>query len=252
MRIRRTPITVVVLSAAMLCLAAVSPLVAQTVAGKLLEAFTNKPIAAADVTLVSTQSAPVARAKSGNDGTFLVTAPGPGVYRVRAEKAGYRTVVSPAVELRAGDQILFVWRMTPDTVHLQAVSVTATGRKTGLLSGFAQRLQRHTAGHFIARDQIEKEHPLYVSDLLSRVPGLVAEPSPTGFGNVVRTTEGCVPDVFLDGLRYPLHGETIDQIVNPTELEGIEVYPHAAEVPAEFHSANATCGAIVLWTRVGP
>lgn len=252
MRTRHTSVGAAMLAAAMLYLAAASPLVAQTVAGKLLEAFSNRPIAGADVTLVSTQGAAAARAKTGNDGAFLATAPAPGVYRVRAEKAGYRTVVSPAVELRAGDQIYFIWRMTPDTAHLQAVSVTATGRKTGLLSGFAQRLQRHAAGHFITRDQIEKAHPLYVSDLLSRVPGLVVEPSPNGFGNVVRTTEGCVPEVFLDGLRYPLLGETIDQIANPEDLEGIEVYPHAAEVPPEFHTANATCGAIVLWTRAGP
>jgi hypothetical protein len=55
----------------------------------------------------------------------------------------------------------------------------------------------------------------------------------------------------LDGVPYALlGGETIDDVVSPTQLEGIEVYRHAAEVPAEFLTAGSSCGAIVLWTRI--
>jgi hypothetical protein len=56
--------------------------------------------------------------------------------------------------------------------------------------------------------------------------------------------------VYLDGLRFPLfRGESIDHLVSPMELEGIEVYAHAAQVPVEFQRTRAGCGAILFWTR---
>jgi hypothetical protein len=74
-------------------------------------------------------------------------------------------------------------------------------------------------------------------------------PSPRGFGNEVLTTTGCRPAVYLDGLRYPLRGESIDHIVNPMDIEGIEVYSNPAEVPVEYQGPGSSCGAIVIWTR---
>ena len=88
-----------------------------------------------------------------------------------------------------------------------------------------------------------------MTDLLRTVPGLQVLPSLRGFGNVVRTIEGCTPAVYLGGTRFPLMGESIDDIVNPMALEGIEVYTHAAEVPAEFQGPFSNCGVIALWTR---
>jgi hypothetical protein len=58
-----------------------------------------------------------------------------------------------------------------------------------------------------------------------------------------------MPAVYLDGVRFPLLGESIDNIIDPSQLEGIEVYTHAAEVPAQFASARSNCGVIALWTK---
>jgi hypothetical protein len=43
--------------------------------------------------------------------------------------------------------------------------------------------------------------------------------------------------------------ESIDRIVNPMHIEGIEVYTHAAEVSVEYRGPGTSCGAILLWTR---
>jgi len=40
-----------------------------------------------------------------------------------------------------------------------------------------------------------------------------------------------------------------DHIVNPMDIEGIEVYTHAAEAPVEYRGPGTSCGAILLWTR---
>ncbi|RMH14199.1 MAG: hypothetical protein D6701_11515, partial [Gemmatimonadetes bacterium] len=40
-------------------------------------------------------------------------------------------------------------------------------------------------------------------------------------------------------------------LIRPEDIEAIEVYRGASEVPAEFGGSDAGCGAIVIWTRRG-
>jgi hypothetical protein len=247
-----------VLLAAAIAVAVSSPLAGQVVTGKLLVDPTNQPLSGATVALLTTPAPRVAVAvttKTGSDGGFTLQAPAPGVYRILAELPGYRTLVSPAIELRSGDRLDFTVRLIADTSRLRALTLnTNTRNNTNRLTGVGDRARRNAGfGRFLTRDQIEQAHPITVSDLLRTMPGLQVVPSPRGFGYDVLTTEGCRPAVFLDGLHYPLlGGETIDDIIHPLDLEAVEVYPHAAEVPPEFATAAGTCGVIALWTKRGP
>jgi hypothetical protein len=239
------------LAAAVLAVAA-RPLAAQRVHVVVLDPATRAPVPAAAVTLVpDADSAGGVVVKAGADGAVELQAPAPGVYHLRAVVPGGAAARSPAIELRPGDQIRVALRLQPDTARLAPIVVQSSNRKASMrLSGFQQRMQRHTFGTFISRNQLEQRNATQVSDVLATVPGLEVRPSPRGFGNDVVTAEGCRPTVYLDGMRYPLlGGETIDEIVSPTMLEGIEVYPHASEVPVELQSPGSTCGAIALWTR---
>ena len=252
MRNRRHTSALVPPSLALIALCMSSALPAQVVRLTLVDRSTGRPVPAATIALLTMDDSTAARTtQAGTDGSWAVRAPAPGVYRLRADSPGHPTAVSPAIELLGGDQIQLVWRLVPDTAVLVPVVVKATGRRSSArLAGFRERASRRAFGQFIARDDIERRHPVTVADLLRTVPGLEVLPSPRGFGSIVRTTEGCTPQVYLDGVRYPLlRGETIDQIVDPTSLEGIEVYAHATEVPVEFQTPGSTCGAIVLWTR---
>jgi hypothetical protein len=223
----------------------------QAVSGKLVDQFTNQPIAGANITLTSAGGQSLNRTvKTGNDGSFSITAPAPGTYRLRANIAGYVNAVTPAIDLNPGETVNIIWRLLAGVVQLRPVAIVSTTRKSGGNSGFEQRAQSRAFGTFITRDQIEKQRPFQVSDLLRTIPGLEVLPSGRAFGNVVRTIEGCTPAVFLDGVHFPLMGESIDDIVNPMSLDGIEVYPHAAEVPPEFMvPGRGNCGVIALWTR---
>jgi hypothetical protein len=252
MRTSRQQIAVSFFSAVVLALAAARPGAAQTVTGKLLDQYTNKPIPSATVTLVTPDNAPVGpTAKTGNDGSFSIRAPAPGIYRLRAELPGYIPAATPAIELGPNDRINITWRILAGVVQLRPVAIVSSSRRTaGRLSGFYDRAQRRGFGTFITREQIDQRRPFFVSDLLRTIPGLQVVPSARGFGNDVRTIEGCRPAVFLDGSHFPLMGESIDDIVTPEALEGVEVYTHAAEVPAQFQVPGGnTCGAIVLWTK---
>ena len=60
----------------------------------------------------------------------------------------------------------------------------------------------------------------------------------------------CLPDVYLDGIPQP-GADELDDIIMPFDIEGIEVYRSASEVPARYTTAGANCGVILLWSRKG-
>jgi hypothetical protein len=41
-------------------------------------------------------------------------------------------------------------------------------------------------------------------------------------------------------------------VIHPNNVEAIEVYRSPAEVPPQYGGAEAACGVILLWRRVGP
>jgi hypothetical protein len=239
---------------AALCLVYPVVLEAQTVTGTVRQGRSSRPVAGARVELLTDAGAATGAAvTSDSAGAFTLSAPSAGVYRVRAGRTGYRTAVSPAVQLPRGERITMTLSLVPDTVQLAPIVVTgAPTRVPGELGGFYERQRQNAFGTFITRQQIDRQRPFEVTDLLRTTPGLIVTPAPFAFGSTVRTTEGCAPAFYLDGVRFALMGETIDEIVNPNDVEAIEVYAHPAEVPAQFAGFDNACGAIVVWTRRGP
>lgn len=252
MRTPKSRIVVIFLTAAFVLPCVATPGGGQVIRVRLLEPATDKPVAAT-ITLVTPQNAVVAQStRDGSDGGVALQAPTPGNYRVRAERPGYPTVVTPAMALRTGDDVAVILRAAPDPVELKPVVVVANNRRPpGRLGGFYDRMQRYKTGRFITREQIDKMRPFFVTDILRTLPGVQVVPSLRGIGYDVRMSTGCRPNVFLDGLSFPLTGESIDDIVSPMQLEGVEVYPTAAEVPPDLHPTDNMCGAIALWTRGG-
>jgi hypothetical protein len=224
-----------------------TPLDAQSVRGRLLDAETDAAIAGGTVTLLSQDSLPLQSALSDETGTFLLQAPEAGGYRLFAERIGYRSAASPIIEMEARDTLTVEYRLSTEAVLLRPVTVVAyTGRPDGVLGGFYERMERGGFGTFISREQIEQRHPIYPSDLLRTVPGV--QIIPTWWGRAVVLMRGrCVPQIYLDGMR--IASGSIDDLVTPMDLEGIEVYRGLAGLPVEFAGPASTCGAIVLWTR---
>src|SRR3977135_1534602 len=159
MRTHTRPFTIVLFSALMLVVGAAQQLAAQTIRGKLVDQYTNQPIAGATITLVTPQNAAVGpTAKTANDGSFSITAPFPGTYRLRANVAGYITATTPAIDLIPGDQL---------NIPLRPIAISSNDRPNShKLSGFEQRMQQHGFGYFITRDKIQQMRPFSVTDLL--------------------------------------------------------------------------------------
>ena len=52
----------------------------------------------------------------------------------------------------------------------------------------------------------------------------------------------------VDGVRAD--NAEIDELISPSEIAGMEIYPSFAGVPAEYmDKENRACGVVLVWTR---
>ena len=253
---------------------------AQTVQGLLLDAVTDQPVSSAEVRLLraNDRDETAATAVTDDAGRFLLRAPAPGRYRLRARRIGYEPVTTPPFDLLGGDAPLEV------EVRLSAVAVmlaplTIVSERAPLVESlrlqtaeYYDRKARYGReglglGEFLEQEEIRQTNPSRVSDALRMVRGVWVQGG--GGRRQVITLRGhgslraggnarCIPQVYLDGAPVAT-GRDIDELVSPWSLAAIEVYP-GLSVPAEFwwYPSSGTeqlelpaCGVIVLWTGYG-
>jgi TonB family protein len=156
-------------------------------------------------------------------------------------QAGHEAEVE--VQLDAAPQQLF-----PITVSARPEVFDAR------LSGFYERLKQR-GGHFITRQRLQRLTSHRFTDLLREVPGVKLltvgrGPSSATQRSVRLRGADCPPQIFLDG--FPATSGEFDlDMLEPSTLEGIEVYHGMATVPAEFLAARGgeRCGVVAIWTR---
>jgi hypothetical protein len=257
---------------------------AQSVRGRLVEAETDQPIPAAQITLVTGTGTAAAVAFTDAEGRFLLRVAKPGAFMMHSRRLGYRPRAD-AVNLADGELVIEV-RLAPIPLTLDPVVVEAEVNARYLdLMGFYER-QRSDFGQFLTRDDIEARRAVRVTDVLGAVPGVRLVPDSRSVGARVRvqfrgalTQKGslCEPRVFVDGL-IAVKGDSrpssavfaenpndlsaedprapdpaVDDVVDPRDIEAVEVYRSGVEVPAQFGGMGpyTRCGAIVIWTRRG-
>ena len=229
------------------------------VAGRVTEAETEAPIAAAAVSLVGTHW----RALTGADGRYRIDDIAPGEYTLRVERLGYeeatrRVVIAGAQTVQAD----FVLKRAP--AELDAVVVTVTGE---------QRIRElgHVVGRIDADAGVRTGPVSSVSELLNaRIPGLsVFNTSGTVGGEVnvqIRSPNSIqlssFPIVIVDGVRYNSFQEvagglTAFQIeptsrindLNPNDIASIEVVKGPSATA--LYGTDAANGVIVITTKAG-
>lgn len=264
-------------AAAALLLLSAPPLTAQTVLrGALVDEHTGRPISGARVRLLSADTRPLHGTLTDSVGHFSFPLRQAGAYRLHAERIGYRPTLTPHLRLAAGDTLQVEFRLAVNAVLLAPVEIVARSRArvNPVLEGFYVRRERGF-GQFVSREEIEQRSPFYLTDILGTVPGVrVAPGGRTGARNVYMARSihrgDCPVQIYLDGalVNRPVDARrisdsmrvsdqyanlewTIDDVVSPSSVEGIEIYRGLSEVPAEFGGPNAHCGVIAIWTKRG-
>ena len=57
----------------------------------------------------------------------------------------------------------------------------------------------------------------------------------------------------MNGMPFPTGIDGVNSYISPEEVEAVEVYTGASELPAQFNATayNARCGVILIWTLNG-
>jgi hypothetical protein len=223
-----------------------SCLASQVITGRVLELSSDQPIAAASVTLVAGNRSMLST-ESDSTGTFRLGVPRAGRYSLRVNRIGYATANSTPLDVSVRENVEVTIRLSVTAVRLEPLLVVERREEIAPRSEFERRMEfgrKSGSGVFITREELESTSAQSVSALLTRVP-LLAD------GQVSFSQGGCVPTLYLNGARFQFAtGETIDDLIQPGTLEGIEIYRNRTELPREF-AGIGHCGAIHFWTRAG-
>src|SRR5688572_11239044 len=101
---------------------------AQSVRGELVERGGGAPIRAALVVLLDSANVRRGAALTDSAGRFELRAPAAGSYRLRAERVGFRSTVSPPLALETGQVRAYRMEGDPVAVSLAAVQVRGARR----------------------------------------------------------------------------------------------------------------------------
>ncbi|CAN5753659.1 hypothetical protein BH23GEM10_BH23GEM10_01280 [soil metagenome] len=226
---------------------------AQFVDGRVIHATTEQPLVAVHIELRTTDDIRVASALTDSAGRFRAQASRTGALTLTASLIGYQPVET-VIDVTAGERVEVVIRMSEEAITLDPIQVEVRSRVSmGALAGYYDRVERHRRmgfGRIVTRDQIEARNAIGVTDLLRMVPRVRVR-SGMGGGDVYFSSGmgGCVPKVYLDGVLANRNSPaSVDALVSPWDLEGIEVYQGLAQMPGEFYDV-AGCGVILMWTR---
>jgi hypothetical protein len=183
--------------------------------------------------------------KSRADGHFTLTGLPAGTFSVEARMLGYepkRVAVDLSPQKPATVNLEFKDRVQ------QLSRVVVMGKPTRTASDIAGFLARTRSGmgHYItASDQVLK-NAIELTDALRMTPGIQVAPG-SGFGHVILMRGGCVPVVYVDGVQAQDGYETLDDIIPPQQVAGMEIYAGLGEAPIQYQSNG--CGVLLVWTK---
>lgn len=229
--------------------------------GRVLDDVSGLPLAGSQVVLLNRSARFVASTVADEVGHFRFERKRHGVYRVRASAVGYKQAMSPPMWMTLdSDSTVVEVRLAPNVVLLAPLEIIALKptKPSPVLENMEHR-QRLGFGVHITRSEIVERQPVNVSDVLLEVPGIYADRIGTGasgrqlyMARALPATGGgaCPMQVFLDGRRATRDREIlIDDLVNPRDVEAIEIFRGLATIPPEFLTPDARCGVVAIWTR---
>lgn len=185
-------------------------------------------------------------------GQFTMTKLPSGSHLLLARHLGYGAA-SASVDLSAREPQSVRMTLPRFVAVMDPVLVTARRNATLDRVGFGER-RKSASGYFLGPEDIDRMHPVYMTDILRRIPGLRV--SYTSAGEVISSARGvsslfgaaCV-QYFLDNMPWrSTVGGDLNNFVNANEVVAVEVY-QGPNTPGEFVFGEGDCTTVVLWTR---
>ena len=255
-----------------LSLLGISPVSAQAIRGRVLEAGSDRPVVAANVSLIDEKGAAAATAVTDSAGSFVIRPPRPAKYWVRAQRLGYVTLLSLAIEFTGSTTPDVTIRLQPRGIPLDTLRVRAERGELEIgRSQFARRCGS-TEAICLTQARIKATGAVWPTDVFNAIPGMAVIDN--GRTRTVRSFEGwgCFV-IFLNHQTRPLQsarGGTpavmhMDELVL-ADIVAIEIYKSFREVPLELRESMlmpeiwpvdlslrrpqiGACGVARVWTK---
>lgn len=196
-------------------------------------------------------------ARTNDAGGFRIAGAPGGPVKVSLRRMGYEPATID-MQLKSDRIDSLVISLTESAASLPGILVEdeMTTRSKRLLAGFWERRSRGF-GHYYTRGEIERKEPHHLNDIVRTTAGVNivtvgGRPVIRLRGGMTAGLRDCPPQYWVDGMRA--ESASPDEFP-PQDIEAIEVYAGVATIPPQFAprtfgSRAATCGAIVIWTRL--
>ncbi|MDQ8162388.1 MAG: carboxypeptidase-like regulatory domain-containing protein [Gemmatimonadota bacterium] len=231
-----------------------APLAAQTATlrGRILDAVSGAPLRGATVAATTTG----ASAQTDSAGRYRLDGLKVGIHKFLVTATGYNrgavTLAFAAREVMERDLLLDPTGvvLADDSVAAQTlptVPVTAPMSAGRRFADFERR--RLTGrGQYLTRAQLEEGRFNSLQDAMRPLRGIRYSCAGSFCAvQMARAPMGCSPEYIVDEREDNAFGP----LVPVRDIQAVEVYTGAADVPGEFAGANAGCGVIVIWTANG-
>jgi hypothetical protein len=220
--------------------------------GRVVEEASGTGVEAATIELRGTDRVQI----SGEGGRFAFDRIPPGEYVLAVDHLAFAAVTVPIAITEADAVYQVEIRLAPEAIALEPLVVEV--RRAGIQGTVRDRIEWMELvglGTSFDRAAIDASGAVRVSHLVARIPGVQLRTIPgRTFGSELRlvSQQDCGPSVYIDGIRSPLLGGNVDDMVSLGEVESVEVYRRLSELPGEFADDEARrCGAVVIATRRG-
>ena len=183
------------------------------------------------------------------EGRFRVPYPGTGTATVIIRRIGFE----PAeLSLREMPDTALRVQLKAIPTELEGIVVTGASAFRSLdIHGFYQRMKDADRGinhgYFITPEDLEKRRPFAITQMAEGFPTVRV------YKGVILGSMGCKMTVYLDNVRIVgrVRGadDFVNEMVQPSHVAGMEIYPRGINAPPAYQMSNGTCGIVLIWTR---
>lgn len=204
------------------------------------------PVYAAIVSIAGTSLV----VRTDERGEFELAGVMPGIVELHVRRIGFEPVTERVDVTEQATRNRFHITLPILAAALEPVVVRSIATFRGRLAGYYERVRRRSGGHFILRDEIDRNEHRSLSELVASAPGVRGVQLRSGGGAVRMRGRNCRPLVWLDGVPMPA-GEVDLDAFPVTSLHGIELYLGSSTAPIDYtgHQNRSGCGTILLWSR---
>jgi carboxypeptidase family protein/TonB-dependent receptor-like protein len=238
---------------------------AQVIQGRVLDDDAGAAVPGAQVVILGDEGGSLGSAVTDDVGAFAFVLLNANTVTLRISRIGYAAYTSQEVEVRDDEVVQVVVRLGVNAVPLSPLTVLVPPTaQSAQLREFDARRQNpaRAGGYFLTREDMDRRGSVTTTQLLRELPGVslrqvITADNAFGLDRSLVTLPGtraaaggggCLANVFIDGVHMRQGTDhTIDDILDPASVAGVEVYPRAASVPLAYQ-VDSSCGAVLMWT----